>query len=278
MVSLNQGNYMRSEIVQDMNINDYHQHAGISNSGMKLILDCPARYYAEYFDPNAPQKEKKDCFEIGKSVHTLILESDLWHKSVYVMPKCDRRTTKGKELYEYHLHMACGRTLIDEQQHAQVIMMAQSIHRGLPWLKDALKDARIEESFFWVDEESGAQLKSRPDAYTEDFYIDLKTTQSASIGDFTRSIATYGYHMQAAMAREALYKLKGIKYSHFIYVVVEQVYPYLSAAFCLDEDFLEKGHKMFKSGAMRYAECLKTNQWPSYGASVQQIYMPPWLK
>ena len=228
---------------------------------------------------NKPPKKREDHFELGKAVHTLVLEPERFRDDVYVMPKLDRRTTEGKKEAIIHEAMSRGKTLIDEKDYEIAVKMSESIFRNLPWIKSALKDANIEESFFWVDEESGAQLKSRPDAYTEDYYIDLKTTsKAASISDFTRSISTYSYHMQAAMAREALHKLKGIKYSHFIYVVVEESYPYLSAAFCLDDDFLQKGHDMFKSGAMQYAECLKTNRWPGYGAAVQQIYMPSWLK
>lgn len=266
---------MKHEIINNMNINDYHKHDGLSNSGLKLLLDCPSRYYTEYFDSHKPEENKKHEFSIGSAVHSLVLEPMKFFEDNYVMKKVDKRTTLGKQEYAAALNSAGDRNLIDEETFSQAKGMQESILTRIKWLKETLKNCAIEQSFFWVDEDTGIQLKSRPDAYNEDFYIDLKTC--SSIRDFHRNVFNYNYHTQAAMAREALHKHKNIKYSHFIYVVVEERYPYLAKSFCLDEASLELGRNEFKRGAEIYKRCIETNEWPDYGSSVEQIYLPHWM-
>ncbi|MDE2024876.1 MAG: PD-(D/E)XK nuclease-like domain-containing protein [Patescibacteria group bacterium] len=267
---------MKNEIVKDMNINDYHDHPGLSNSGLKLILDCPARYYTEYLDENNPKdEEKKKEFVLGSAVHSLVLEPEKFMQDNYVMPKCDRRTSKGKEEYEMHMHCAGRKNLMTVEQYEKADAMKHSILKRIKWLPDMLKKAHIEQSFFWVDEDTGVQLKSRPDAYTEDFYVDLKTV--GSMKEFVKNVYRYNYHTQAAMAKEALHKLHGIKYSHFIYVIVEESYPYLAKPFCLDDASLDLGHKEFKRGAEIYKRCIESGEWSDYGSDVEQIYLPHWM-
>lgn len=267
---------MKHEIIKDLDINVYHSMPGLSNSGLIHLLDCPARYYTEYLDANKPKAKKADHFTIGSAVHSMVLEPEKFNLQNYIMPKFDRRTKQGKEDYEYSLTMSEGKNVIDEEQYDLAKAMHDSVMKNINWLPNLLKTAHIEQSFFWVDEDYQVQLKSRPDIYTEDFYIDLKTTDS--IANFSRSVYNHGYHRQAALAREALLKLTGIKYTNFLYVVIETRYPYLCKSFVLDEASLDKGHAEFKRGAEIYKQCLETNKWPGYTNQVEQLYLPAWLK
>lgn len=268
---------MRNEIIKEMHIDEYHNGEGLSNSGVKLLLDCPARYYAEYLDPNAPPETSKEHFSIGKMVHTLVLEPHKMKDLFYHIPKIDRRTTEGKKEYAYHLQMSNGKEVVDIEQIKQAESMASSIFKNTPWLDSVLKDASIEESLFWYNEEIGVQFKSRPDIYTGDLYIDLKTTKSARASDFQRSIVNYGYYTQAAMAKDALEKLHGIKYNYFVYLIVEDTYPYLTASYTLDDEYIKKGQEDYLRAGELYKQCKDSNEWPDYGCKIQQLYKPHWL-
>ena len=48
----------------------YHASPGLSASGMKLLLDCPARYRWEMDHPVV-----KDVYDFGSIVHRLVLNS-----------------------------------------------------------------------------------------------------------------------------------------------------------------------------------------------------------
>jgi PDDEXK-like domain of unknown function (DUF3799) len=273
---------MENKIVKNMNINDYHAHEGLSNTRMKHLLppSCPYRYWAEYLDPNKPKEEKPSYFAIGQAVHTLVLEPEKFYQDNFVMPKYDRRTNAGKAGYEESTRLAAGKNLIDEKQYEQAISMSQSVLNRIPWLKKVLadKDTAIEESLFWTDEETGILLKSRPDIYTQDFYIDLKTTSNIDPKAYTNSVITYGYHRQAALAREALFQLHKIKYSYFMHIVVEETYPYLTNCYVMDDYFLSKGESDFRQAIRVYRECIDKKEWPDFGADVKQIYLPEWMK
>ena len=290
---------MRNEIVKYMPNEEYHKHEGISNSAMGYLLDCPARYFAEYLDPNAPEKKTPKHYRIGSAVHKLVLEPtnfgdeyaielQLPEVAPHVLLKnSDRQTFEAdKERYaqeklfnqikqETFDRDNAGKTILTKEEFKQIEGMAASLCTRVKWLAAAFKNACIEDSFFWECEATGVQLKSRPDAYTYDYWIDLKTT--SSIKDFHKNAFSYGYHRQAALAREALRKLRGVEYCHFIFVVVEESYPYLTASFALDEDSLKKGQEEYLRAAQIYKECLDKNEWNDYGSAVQQLYLPKWL-
>lgn len=267
---------MRNEIVTDMGIDHYHIHPGISNSGLKLILDCPKRYYTEYLDPNKPPRSRPKHFTIGSAVHALALEPEKFTEQFFVFPKCDRRTNAGKEAYAKAEIDAKGKDLLSQEEMAEVSAMADSIN-NIAWFKKLRPQMRIEQSFLWEDPEFKVQVKSRPDIHTDQFYIDIKTTDSANLKDFSRTIYNYGYHMQAAIAREAFKALYKKEFKYFIFVVIENSYPYLTASFVLDEASLNKGYDDFRRGLKIYKECLDSNNFPGYDDKIQNIVMPEWM-
>src|SRR5690606_5295883 len=180
---------MRNEIVKNMSNNEYHSIEGLSSTRLGTLLDCPARYYAEYLDPNKPKEKEKPHFSLGNAVHSLVLEPNKFFEDNYIAPKLDKRTKFGKEEYPKHIAAAGHRNIIEADKYFEAKEMADSLIKRIPWLAPTLKNAGIEHSFFWVDEDTGVQLKSRPDAYTEDFYIEIKTT--SSIAGFPRSVYEY---------------------------------------------------------------------------------------
>ena len=60
-------------IIRGMPSDVYHSIEGLSNSGLKMLLDCPARYYFKYLSGEYEAKEKPS-FKIGKACHTYTLE------------------------------------------------------------------------------------------------------------------------------------------------------------------------------------------------------------
>lgn len=60
-------------IIRGMPADVYHSIEGLSNSGLKMLLDCPAKYYYKYLSGEYELKEKPS-FKIGKACHCYILE------------------------------------------------------------------------------------------------------------------------------------------------------------------------------------------------------------
>ncbi len=74
-----------------------------------------------------------------------------------------------------------------------------------------------------------------------------------------------GYDIQAA----SYLHITGA--SHFVFCVAEREAPFLSAEYELGrddttgKDYLVGGFKKYRALLNRYAECVRTNEWPGYG-------------
>ena len=264
-------------IYNNLNIDAYHNADGISSTGINLMLDCPARFYHEYYVNRAfePTDKPFDKFELGRAVHALILEPDVFNATYYCMDEKVNLTTKaGKEIMAKAQAEAGNRKVLRAGEWEDIKAMAQSALMHPIWNK--LKDGKVEQSIFWnplvcVD----VQAKSRPDIYNDEYIIDVKTTES--IKQFSKSIYNFGYHRQAAMQMDALYSLDK-KSRQFLLFVVEKRAPYLTACFALTEDSIEQGREEYFQGVQEYADCMADNDWYGYGSQVSMISIPEWAK
>ena len=71
--------------------------------------------------------EPKDHFSIGSALHEMVLHPHSFKYNYVVMPKFDRRSTKGKEAYNEFLENAQGKTLLKEQDMSMIQMMAENM-------------------------------------------------------------------------------------------------------------------------------------------------------
>jgi exodeoxyribonuclease VIII len=117
-------------------------------------------------------------------------------------------------------------------------------------------------------------VKARPDAFCENYAIDVKTTENASPESFKRSIYNYGYHVQAAMIQDALREVCSIDIKHYIFIIIENNAPFASATYILDNNAIEKGRQVYKNCLLNLKECIMSNTWPAY--ETQIIDLPTW--
>lgn len=266
-------------IYDDLDSETYHNLEGLSSTGVSLMLDCPKRYHWEYFierplRTDKQVKESNDKFVIGRAVHTLVLEEHKFKDLFYVMSENVNRTKKvDKEIYAAAETEANGRQIIRAKDWSKIHNMAQALSEHPRF--EEMKGGKIENSIFWKNKSPFYEslLKSRPDIYTDNIILDIKTTDS--INKFKYTFHQLGYHRQAAMQFDSLYRQDGIK-RHFGFLVVEKKEPYLTAAFTLGLEEMEQGRLEYCEAADLYAECLKYNSWPAYEAQYQSLIIPKW--
>jgi len=260
-------------IYANVDIDIYHSEEGISSTGISLILDCPKRFAYEKFEKPKSKVSEAEHFKLGRALHMLVLEPNKFDNCFYQMTeKVKLNTNKGKEVYAQAEIEAEGRQILRSGEIEDIYGMADAMKEHKLW--QHIKDGRIEESMYW---EGGGmyatRLRARPDVFTNEVIVDLKTCRS--INEFKRSIYSRGYHRQAAMQIDGLYSIDRFK-RHFAFFVVESTAPYLTACFTLDEDSIEQGRKEYKQGADIYTECLKLNNWPGYDTNFQLASIPKW--
>lgn len=263
-------------IYSDLDIDMYHASEGISSSGINLILDCPARYYYEYhikpkqIDPKEARKQS-DKFKIGRAVHMLVLEPNRFNDTFYCMTESINLVSKaGKEMYAKAEEAANGREILRAGDWEEIKAMADAARLHSIW--NELKGGLVEQSIFW-DGILNVRLRARPDIFTDDRIVDLKTTDN--INGFAKSIYSYGYHRQAAMQIDGL-KSIDTKERDFGFFVVEKKPPYLTAYLTLSEESLHQGRKEYEEGALTYQTCLLFDEWPGYDKKLHEISLPKW--
>ena len=264
-------------IYKNVTIEDYHRSMGISASGINKILISPKTYWYEYLSGEV--KEEKESFIFGNALHTLVLEPETFNDRFHVYQGMDRRTKAGKEAWELLATISKDKDLMSEDDFKEVSLMAQNIRDHAFFKKVIQSDgACIEDSLLFLDDEIGANLRSRPDYYNTNsrVIVDFKTTKSASPFSFARSIIDYGYHRQGAIALDGLTKLTGDEYTSVILFAVEKEPPYLVACYLLPDEAITLGRKQYKRGARTYKACLDNDFWPGYEEIIMPIELPRW--
>ncbi len=176
------------------------------------------------------------------------------------------------------------RTVLSEDGWQQVMDMRDSL-LAHPMASRMLKaDGRAEVSVYWKDEETGVDCRVRPDfwAFSKRVVIDLKTTEDASREGFSRTVAKWGYHRQAAMylhgCRQAI-RQSGSDIpapEAFAFIAIEKKPPYLVAVYVLQGESFGLGKAIFRRDLNHYARCLKDGAWPGYSDTIQELELPAW--
>lgn len=249
----------------------YHQGLGISRSGLMEFKRSPYHYWYKYLNPYYVPDAETPAQLFGKALHEFILEPTKFEKHYFILPQFDKRTKAGTERWKQIQKEHANKIFITEVQYQEIQQMAESLCHN----KEASKliaNAQIEQSLYWNDPDTDILCKSRPDILRPSLVADLKTAQDGSVWSFSKAIYDYGYHIQAAMIREALQVIKEIDMQSFWFIVIEKTVPYVVSTYKLALEALEKGKEDFKDLLKFYQICLKTNHWPAYGA--QEISLP----
>ena len=254
---------------------EYHAADGLSRSALWEFRKLPAYYHYRYLSGEYIASPETEALALGTLVHTMVLEPQEVEARYYVMPKVNRSTKVGKAMHAACVSEANGRTLVNEETHAQAFLMSKNLIDAMTeqGIKLYGSQALREHSIFWQHEPTRLNLKARPDALCAPLMIDIKTSLDASYRAFQGSAWKEGYYLQAAMLMEAC-KAVDEPCDAFCFAVVEKKPPYATALYMLDDSALEYGQKLLSQLLEEYKICMNTNNWPSYG--VKMLLAPTW--
>lgn len=257
--------------IKNITIDEYHNGPGVSRSMLLDLRKTPFHYYSKYIvgkkeltEP-APIINKLNALEFGNAFHTMVLEPHKFDSEYLVIPKINRATKAGKELFKgfQETSQETGAKLLCQEAFNIMCNMRNSID-SQPEAKGVLEGAVYERSMFWIDPDTGIQCKARPDAWHDNMIVDLKTAACADYRSFQRAMHLSGYHIQAGMIAEGVLHTQNVVMDNFIYVVVEKDAPNAVATYVLDDAALEEGRKQFKKLLNKLKNCTENNEWPAY--------------
>jgi PDDEXK-like domain of unknown function (DUF3799) len=185
-----------------------------------------------------------------------------------------KTTKEGKERWQKIQSELGNKETLSSNQYQVLQAMVESFQKH-ELANQFLENAKIEQSIYWTDPDTGILCKCRPDILRCNLICDLKTAQDGSPRSFQYAAFNYGYYIQAAMIQEALIEIKKVKVKDFLFLVIEKSAPYAISIYQLDEPSLEQGRHEFKQLLVHYKRCLDTNDWPAY--AIQEISLPRYV-
>lgn len=260
--------------VHDIPNHVYHAAHGYSRSQLMYLDKSPYHFWYEYLSGRERDFTETSDMKIGSAVHTLLLEPDKFEDEFAVAPEINKRTNQGKQDWADFQIAASGKIVMTKEEFKK----ADAIIQGLKEHKivdDMVMDAKIEQSIFWTDKETGLQFKCRPDVWHENFIVDVKTARSVEHDTFARAALDSGYYVQAGMMFEALHTL-GLPIEKYLFLCAEKVEPYAPKIFVLDELALEFGLQHFQVYKKKLAYHFRMNEWPGY--EIENLRLPPYAR
>ena len=258
----------------------YHAMPGVSNSMLSAMKRSPAHCHAIYLDPKRPaQKGSTPAMKAGTLAHSSILEPHLTLDRYCLKP--DGLSFATKEGKAWREEIPQGREIVTRDEMETAEAQREAVMR-VPVLTDLLKTGHAELSAFWRDNVTGTECRARPDWLHKTgpknvIALDIKTIADLSPEAVSKSIASYGYHRQAAHYTNGLIAC-GLVVEVFVFGFVSGSYPYLAAAFILDEETLQQGQDEIAELIELYAHCKFQNQWPAFGDTYQLVGLPAWAR
>lgn len=258
----------------------------ISSSGLREIENrSPLHYFAtSYLNPDRPEEDSTPAMDMGRAVHTLLLSEDGFRDDYVVRPEkyeaddgkwkpWSSNANVCKEWLE--ARKAEGKTVLLKQQVADIQGMAERLSKDQTAV-DLLR-GRIERSIVVKDKATGVWVKSRPDSIPADTIIaDLKTCAEASQIAITRSIMSFGYLQQMALAITCLEEAGQKQVNEAVLLYIETSYPYAFNIKPLDNGDIYTAMRKNRRALNTFAECLKSGEWPSYSDSMLTWSAPKW--
>lgn len=234
---------------------DYHQHEGISNSGLSSIARSPAHHKAGTWQQTRAKV-------VGTAFHCCSLEPEVFAQDYMLLPKVKARTAA-----EYK---EAARTFGPDY------VLIASEAENVAGMMQAIRDSDDEEintahdvpgwrelSAFVEDPETGVLMRCRFDLLTHILdAIDLKKTQDVRHDEFSKSVSNYRYHVQQVMYSDIFRLITGESLKSFKFLAVEEKSPHTPAMWELDDEALEIGAYLYRRDIQTYAECANNEKWP----------------
>ncbi len=250
---------------------EYHQLPGLSSSIAKTIIaKSPAHAKAAY------RKKVTPAMEIGDVGHRLVLGKG---KAFKELPYDDWRTKDAKR--DRDAARAAGLVPIKTEDFANANVMAEKVRVDLAE-RGIILDGESEFAIEWHEPSEHGPVQCR--AMFDHVWLklglilDLKFTGDASPSFVERNSENLGYAIQHAAYTRGLTALLPELAGRidFLFAFCETGDPHAINLSRPDGLFRNLGESRWLRAVATWAECTKTDTWPSYGTGINQLSAPMW--
>lgn len=237
---------------------DYFAAEGLSQSFLKAFDESPAYAFSE--------RQSTDSQEDGKLLHSLILEPEKIEKELLITVK---KSKNYRSTNEYKALAETTSKIIKFPEEMDAFYQMRNNVLKLMYdridMSDIIADADKEIACF-VDI-SGFQAKGKFDLLWNNVIFDLKMT--SNMKRFKYQVKDFGYYRQADWYKTLYAHYSGIPYEQipFIFIAVENKFPFGAKNFELSDEYLQMGALENTQSVKRYSE------WLERGADKTEIYL-----
>lgn len=258
---------------------EYARWAAMNHSKLKHFGTTP--YHGRYWMVN-PDHEETKAQATGHNTHVAVLEPERFAKEYAVMPYMGKRQSSIVRKEEEDFRTAHAETtFLDAPEHELCVKLRDAVWAH-PTARAILSaPGKNEVSAVWKDKVTGLPCKGRQDRVglwdNWPVVVDFKTAEDAGRRDFSKAIATFGYHDQGAYYIDGLDSIQHFEGDRrYVFIVVEKDPPYAVAVYELDNTALTVGRRRYRANLDKYAACLESGLYPGYGDGADLITLPAW--
>ena len=257
---------------------DYHADlTRDSHSSLQLFRASVERYAAIRIHKTMLPDASKPAMVFGSAFHCLLLEPEKFTEQYILEPKFDKRTTIGKEAHAAWLQEHGSKEVLSVEAWAMLPAMVAGVMRNR-YARSAIEGSgSIEEPVEWTDDVSGLRLKCKPDIrLANGLIIDVKTTNDIDPEAWSRTVATFGYHRQAALYLDGCWQVHQAD-GPFVHIAVSKEPPHECAVYEVGSESLAIGRS---ENADTLAELMMrrdSGDWSGrWSADVTTVNLPTW--
>lgn len=296
----------------------YLNSKSISSSNLKAALKTPRSFYYDY--ERVFEEKEEPHFRLGTFAHMAFTDPRLFDL-VKVEPKASQSSKKGLlELIEFYS------VLVKEEDSEQpsekwgfydlkdfrddkkqkcidlgysfipedMFLTIEALKKNYYWYGDGiipqlLKGALSEVSFYGKDEETGLDVRVRPDYFNikenigVDAIISLKTTRADELGKFYYDCAKLKYELSEGMYQEVVSSVTGRKFNVTIMIMLQTVPPFDVAVLYWSPEDLSTGKYKYRYALSIVKDCFDKNMFPGFDAMAEtdsrgiiDMQLPEW--
>lgn len=266
---------------------EYRALKAVNYSGLKLFAECPLYYWERYLNPDRSSDSQSKALVIGSAVHCRVLEGlEVFSKNFVRAGKFDKRTKAGKEAFAAWAESIGSAQLLEPDDWDLVHAISTAVLKS-PLASGLLEGAHgySEEVCQAIDDETGLLCKCKVDRIQtiggKTYIVDLKTCSrmfgGAGLESFSRQIAKFKYHWQAAFYTDLLNTAGDWgPIENFVFVAVEKEPPHAVAIFEVSDQMMSVGREQYRAALDQFKVSQETNSWPGFDKSIQTIDLPRW--
>jgi hypothetical protein len=278
---------MNPGIYTDISIDDYHQKDRDYLSATSLKWARKSLAYFDYMRKQPPvtgsHLDFGNAFELALldvikfSERVAIAPTEMWLAETMVANK-DLVKPRASKIYqdrqkEFEIGRA-GMYRIDDtgkESYETIQAMMHSCYRDAV-IQRLIKNIDYQTSCYWVDEETGLKLKTRPDICKKknNVIVNLKTAEDGSPEQFSRDLAKYAYPLQASVEIRGVLKTGLMEtVDNYFWLVVEKSEPFNATLYEFSE-----GDRKYSDMELDYIlhkvkKATDSKLWPGYSDRAQ---------